>query len=99
MKFKNKVAVVTGAGGGLGKVFALELLKEGATVVLTDISQQALDNVTDNLAEFPGQYMLHPLDVTQGEQVRQLMKKVFEKYGQIDFLLNSCRGSLFTPKN
>ncbi len=98
MKLKDKIAVVTGAGGGLGFAFTTELLQQGATVVLTDYSQALLDNTIPRLTEYEGRYLLRVLDVTDGQQVRAVMKDVYETLGRIDILLNVAGGSLFTPK-
>jgi len=99
MRLQDKVAVVTGAGGGLGFAFSEAMLQEGATVILTDISQAVLDKAAGKLGQYGDRYMLHELDVANGVQVREMMKSVFDKYGHIDILLNVAGGSLFTPKN
>ncbi len=101
MKLKDKIAVITGAGGGLGLAFAMELLREGAIVVLTDYSQQLLAQTASFLEGFPevkDRYLLRVLDVTHGEQAESTMKAVFDRYGRLDILLNVAGGSLFTPK-
>ena len=98
MKLENRVAIVTGAGGGLGLVCSRELLSEGATVVLTDANQTILDKAGKELSIYDGRYMLQEMDVTNGDNVRAVMKAVFERYGRIDILVNIAGGSLFTPK-
>lgn len=98
MKHKNKVAVITGAAGGLGLEFSQELLQEGATVVLTDYSRQLLDKAALVLAGYQERFLLRILDVTDGEQVREVMKEVFDVYDRLDILINVAGGSLFTPK-
>ena len=98
MKLENRVAIVTGAGGGLGLVCSRELLSEGATVVLTDANQTILDKAGKELSIYDGRYMLQVMDVTNGDNVRAVMKAVFERYGRIDILVNIAGGSLFTPK-
>ena len=99
MKLKDRVAVVTGAAGGLGKVFSLALLQEGATTVMTDYTTEPFTGIGDELKPFKGQVSFKQLDVTNCEQVRQVMSEVGEEYGRLDILVNVAGGSLFTPKS
>jgi NAD(P)-dependent dehydrogenase (short-subunit alcohol dehydrogenase family) len=98
MLLKDQVALITGAGGGLGTAFAKALAHEGATVVLTDVSENALAGVVEKMEEAKAGYATFVLDVSDKGQVRQTMAKAVEKYGKIDILLNNAGGSLFTPK-
>ena len=50
-KFKNKTAIVTGGGSGIGKAIASDLVKHGATVVITDINQERIDEVVSELKQ------------------------------------------------
>lgn len=97
MLLKNRVAIITGAGGGLGLVFAKKLAAEGAKVVLTDISIESLKNAVDDLKTVI-EFSTMVLDVTSKEQVCNVFEKVYNKYGHIDILVNNAGGSLFTPK-
>ena len=98
MLLQDQVALITGAGGGFGTAFAKALSKEGATVVLTDISEDALAGVVEKMKEAGAKYAAFVLDVSNKEQVVQTMAKTVEEFGKIDILLNNAGGSLFTPK-
>lgn len=98
MKLVDRIAVVTGAGGGLGVAIAEALLSEGANVVLTDISQQSLEMAASRLTQFNKKFLLKELDVTNRIQVENVMEQVYKHYGKIDILVNGAGGSLFTPK-
>lgn len=98
MKLENRIAVVTGACGGLGLVISRELLNEGAKVVLTEVNDTLFESVEKTLSSYQGQYCLRKMDVTNAEQVSDTMKSAFDQYGRIDILVNVAGGSLFTPK-
>ena len=99
MLLKEQVALITGAGGGFGAVFAKAFADEGAKVVLTDISEQALAGVIQQMQEAKAEYASFVLDVSNKAQVEQTMAKAVEQFGKIDILLNNAGGGLFTPKN
>jgi NAD(P)-dependent dehydrogenase (short-subunit alcohol dehydrogenase family) len=98
MLLKDQVALITGAGGGLGTAFAEALAGEGAVIVLTDLSEEALAGAAKKMEEIGADYTTYVLDVSNKAQVRETMAKTVEKYGKIDILLNNAGGSLFTPK-
>ncbi len=98
MKLANKIAVVTGACGGLGLAFSQALLTEGATVVLTDLTKKSFDAAERLLAGYPANYCFLELDVTRREQAENVMAEVYDRYGKLDVLVNVAGGSLFTPK-
>jgi NAD(P)-dependent dehydrogenase (short-subunit alcohol dehydrogenase family) len=98
MLLKDQVALITGAGGGLGTAFAKALAREGAAIVLTDISEGALAGVVKAMEDAGAEYATFVLDVADKAQVVQTMAKTVEKFGKVDILLNNAGGSLFTPK-
>ena len=93
MKLNNKVAIVTGAGGGIGRAIALALAKEGAGIVLTDIALQSLSNVADELKTVVCSALAVKTDVTKSEDVRKMVRKALDKFGSIDILVNVAGGS------
>ena len=98
MLLKDRVAIITGAGGGLGASFAKRMVKEGATVVLTDISEKTLESAGKEIDIMKAEHSMFILDVTNKQQILEVTEAVAKKYGRIDILMNNSGGSLFTPK-
>jgi NAD(P)-dependent dehydrogenase (short-subunit alcohol dehydrogenase family) len=86
MEFENKVALVTGAAGSIGKGIAARLIQEGARVFVTDLDQQKLDRICAELGDH-----CHGLaaDATVHDQVKQVVRAAAEAFGErIDVLVN-----------
>jgi NAD(P)-dependent dehydrogenase (short-subunit alcohol dehydrogenase family) len=90
MKFQNKVVVVTGAGSGMGRELALQLLQRGAKVAAVDVSASGLDGT---VAAAGGSHDLatFALDITDLAAVQALVAKVQGRFGAADGLIN-CAG-------
>jgi 3-oxoacyl-[acyl-carrier protein] reductase len=90
-RLNGNVAIVTGASRGIGKATALALAAEGAKVVVNYASSQAAaDQVVAEILTLGSEAIALPADVSQAEQVEQLMAAVMEKWGQIDVLVNNA---------
>jgi NAD(P)-dependent dehydrogenase (short-subunit alcohol dehydrogenase family) len=87
---KNKVAIVTGARRGIGKAIALKLAKSGVKVVVTDIDQKECQEVIEEIEELGEEGLALKLDVTDEENIKDVIQSVKEKFGQIDILVNNA---------
>ncbi|QRP47898.1 SDR family NAD(P)-dependent oxidoreductase [Amycolatopsis sp. FDAARGOS 1241] len=83
----DKVAIVTGAGGGLGSVIARELAADGFQVVLADRDEAAAEAAA---AAIPGSPVVAPADLTDAEDVRRLVDEVARRFGRLDVVVNSA---------
>ena len=98
--FKDQVAIVTGAGGGLGRCHALDLAKRGAKVVVNDLggsvdgssggSLSPAEAVVEEIKAAGGEAMSNGASVTDKGQVEAMVKEVMDAYGRIDILINNA---------
>jgi NAD(P)-dependent dehydrogenase (short-subunit alcohol dehydrogenase family) len=90
MAAHNKVAIVTGAGSGIGKAVSLALLKDGYRVALAGRRQDALDKTVADAGEAGARALAVSTDVANPESVRALFAKTREKFGRLDLLFNNA---------
>ena len=86
---KEKVAVITGGGKGLGRVIALACAREGADVVLASRSLEALEGTRAEVESLGRQALVVPTDIRHEDSVRNLAEQVLAHYGRIDILVNN----------
>ncbi|MCI8561513.1 MAG: SDR family oxidoreductase [Dorea sp.] len=92
MKLKGKIAIVTGAGKGIGRDTSLAIAAEGATIVAVARTQSDLDE-TVAMIEAKGQKAISlSLDLTDCKQVQSMVDTVVERFGRIDILVNNAGG-------
>jgi NAD(P)-dependent dehydrogenase (short-subunit alcohol dehydrogenase family) len=95
MQHDRKIALVTGAGSGIGKAVALELTRAGFAVVLAGRRADALAQTAHEARLSGGQALAVPTDVTDRESVLALFKRTGEAFGRLDLLFNNA--GTFTP--
>ncbi|WP_299041880.1 SDR family NAD(P)-dependent oxidoreductase [uncultured Tateyamaria sp.] len=88
IRFDDQVAIVTGAGAGLGRSHALGLAARGAKVVVNDMSQA--DDVVTDIEAAGGQAMAIAADVSNGTEVFDMVEAVIDRWGRIDILINNA---------
>lgn len=88
--FQGKVAVVTGAASGIGRALVERCVQEGMKVVLADIEEQALVQVSRELAAQGAQTIAVQTDVSQATEVERLAQKAFETYSAVHLLFNNA---------
>src|ERR1044071_3495651 len=90
MRLANKVAIITGAGHGIGKAYARKFAQEGATVVIADIDERSGDGVAKALLDSGLSAWSRAADVTNLESIDGLARETAEKFGRIDVLVNNA---------
>ena len=93
MRFKGKVAIITGAASGMGLLSAQKLVEEGARVVLTDVNGEAVSVAAEDIRKNGGEAIGVQVDVRNYEQVERAANAAVETYGNIDLMLNFAGGS------
>jgi 2-hydroxycyclohexanecarboxyl-CoA dehydrogenase len=86
-KLDDKIAIVTGAGQGIGRAIAEKLTAEGATVVVTDVNESTAKETADALG---GQAVGIHADVTSRESVDAMVQQVVDRFGRVDVLVNNA---------
>jgi len=87
---KDKVAIITGAGRGMGKAFALEFAKEGAKLFLPDINLKGAESVAQEIRAKGGKAVAMEADISRQEDTRKMAEEVIQQYGRVDILVNNA---------
>lgn len=90
MKLKDKVAIVTGAGRGIGKGIAVKLAQEEAKVIVSDIDINNANAVCKEIEEFGGTAFPVQTNIALKEDVERLFKEADEKFGDVDIIVNNA---------
>lgn len=95
---KDKIAIVTGGGSGLGKAMTKYFLELGAKVVITSRNLEKLQNTAQELeTETGGEVFCVACDVRNWDEVESMKNATIEKYGKIDILVNNAAGNFISP--
>jgi len=92
LKIKNKIALVTGAGNGIGRAVALCLAAEGAKVAVVDINAGAAQRVVADIKTGGGESFAVCCDATSPDDVDAMVQRALDAYGAIDILVNNVGG-------
>lgn len=90
LNFDGKVVVITGAGRGIGRTIAERFAEFGAILILSDYNQESLTDVSSYFAEKQYAFKAIPCDVTNKDQVNQLLEQTIEYFEKIDVLINNA---------
>jgi 3-oxoacyl-[acyl-carrier protein] reductase len=90
MSFKNRVAIVTGAGKGIGRAVSLALAARGAKVVLAGRSDGPINAVKAEIEKAGGEALAVRTDVAKWEDAQQMVRTTMDRFGKIDILVNNA---------
>jgi len=92
MRLKGKVAIVTGAGTGLGRAIAIMFAREGATVALNGRRAEPLEKAAAEIAQAGGTALVCAGDVTKAADVKRMVEATVKAFGRLDILVNNAGG-------
>ncbi len=90
MRLKDKVAIITGGGTGMGRVTVLRFLEEGAKVVIADVNEATMAETVKMGKEISPNVIGIKTDLTNEEDVKELVRRTVEEFGTIDILFNNA---------
>src|SRR6184192_3692829 len=90
LSFQNKVAFVTGGANGIGRATALAFAREGANVVVADVSEEGNQETSRMIEELGGRALAVRCDVSRPEDVKAALDKALEAFGRLDFAFNNA---------
>ncbi len=90
MRLRDRVALITGAGQGIGRATALRFAMEGARVAVNDVDQEAAEKTVSLIRQAGGTARFVPADVTKREEVETMINRIVERWGRLDILINNA---------
>ncbi len=90
MKLENKIALITGAGSGLGQAIALAFVREGAKVAVNDIDEARIESTLQEIGSLGGEGFGVMADVASSQEVKEMFTKLVERFGTLDILVNNA---------
>tara|TARA_B100000035_G_C20986168_1_gene547928 strand:+ start:561 stop:1457 length:897 start_codon:yes stop_codon:yes gene_type:complete len=88
--FKNKVALITGAGSGIGRALAIQLAESGCNLALVDWNEETLKETEEIVRKKNVSVSLHPFDLREKEKIESLPDEIIEIHNQIDVVINNA---------
>ena len=93
-RLRDKIAIITGSGRGIGRASALLFAQEGATVVVSDIDRDNAEETTKQILGAGGSAICQPADVTSSSEVNALVDRAMSDFGRLDIMFNNAGGAL-----
>jgi NAD(P)-dependent dehydrogenase (short-subunit alcohol dehydrogenase family) len=90
MRLKDKIALITGSGSGIGRSSALLFAREGATVVVNDLSVENGEKTVEDIRREGGNAWFIRADVTEPQEVQAMVDEIIRKHGRLDILFNNA---------
>ena len=97
MHVDGRAVIITGASSGIGRETAREFARRRAHVVLAARNRDKLEELAQELVEFPGRRLVVPTDVTDRYAVEALVRRTVEEFDSVDVLVNNAGVGLFAP--
>ena len=90
MLLKNKVALITGGGNGIGRAIVLRFLQNGAKVVTVDLDQAGLEETLKEAGQVDGQVRGEIANITKRDEVQRVVDSIIKEHGRLDILINNA---------
>jgi len=90
LRLKNKVALITGGGSGIGEATVLKFSKEGAKVVINDVNEDNAKKVAKKVEAKGGEALVCIVDVCKKSDVEDMIKQTLKRFGRLDILVNNA---------
>ena len=90
MRLENKIAIVTGAGSGIGRGIALTFAKEGAKIVVADYVEEGGKATVEEIKKMDGEAIFVKADVSKANEVKNIFNETMKNFGRVDILVNNA---------